>query len=191
MNDLLYLWMRLDVPSQMNKYNGKKTKWYLPLILLPMNTRKLDVFNSMNEEMKKKYDGEVLSMHCSTCHQMEERKNYWAFKRSGISIYVCVFDSQWYRPEYNHGTKDEANSEKHRVWICEDSLVRVTCTWDSVICRRMDRCTLKENSSFFTTPSGKCTIRSVQSQEDFQSQVYKFPFARAFDWGSQKTTIFF
>ena len=34
--------------------------------------------------------------------------------------------------------------------------------------------TLEENGSFLTTPGRKCTIPSVQSQEDFHSQVYKF-----------------
>ena len=33
---------------------------------------------------------------------------------------------------------------------------------------------LEENDSFFTTPSPKCTVPGVQSQENFQSQVYKF-----------------
>jgi hypothetical protein len=116
----------------------------LALVLLPMNTTKVDVFNYVNEEVKRIHDGEPLSISsfrklwrvefphvqippfsrfskCFHCweykcgmeatnntvakvqiknlflihirHQMEERRDYWLFKRSAIinpDLYMCL-----------------------------------------------------------------------------------------------------
>ena len=116
----------------------------VPLILLPMNTTKVDVFHYVNEEVKKLVDGEPLSItsfhrlwrtefphvqippfsrfsKCYHCweykcgmeattnaaarveikklyivhinHQMEERRDYWLFKRSAMitpDFYMCL-----------------------------------------------------------------------------------------------------
>jgi len=45
-----------------------------------------------------------------------------------------MFDSQWIGLKYNYGIEDEVDSEKYKVLICKDSLVRSTCTWNKVVC---------------------------------------------------------
>jgi hypothetical protein len=52
-----------------------------------------------------------------------------------------VLDYRWYGPEYDDGSKDEADGEEHRVPICENTFVRDTCTWDWLVCGCVDRCT--------------------------------------------------
>jgi hypothetical protein len=166
----------------------------VPLILLPMNTTKVDVFHLVNEEVKKMVDSEPLSLasfhrmwrtdfshvqippysrfskyyHCweYKCgmeattnaaaraeikklfllyirHQMEERRDYWLFKKSAMitpDFFMCLIVDGMDQ-NMTMVPKDEADGEEYRVLICENTFVQDTCTWDWLVCGCVDRCT--------------------------------------------------
>ena len=99
----------------------------VPLILLPMNTTKNDVFYYVNEEVKKLVDGKTRLLVVQEV----------SYDHPG---FVFMFDCRWYGSKCNMDTQHETNGKERGVLIYKDTFMWCTCAWNWSLYRCVDRC---------------------------------------------------